>query len=183
MAMSFRLQLVSPANFRPTQGFIPFFWWISSKNYRPEYSNIFHFAGGKLIASVTSISGVLVLAFPITMIVEKFGIAYDTTNHNAVPTFSQLAQPRRRRRKFWNLNFKVKITERFQMMKLNSILEFIQLKYRWFSTWKHQILIVGETRQGLTRADNWNANNWSPIAIGDRAHGWLCMLWLLALLS
>lgn len=34
-------------------------------------------SGGRLIASLTSISGVLVLAFPITMIVEKFGVAYN----------------------------------------------------------------------------------------------------------
>jgi len=33
---------------------------------------------GKLIASCASISGVLVLAFPITMIVENFSKTYDT---------------------------------------------------------------------------------------------------------
>ncbi len=36
--------------------------------------------GGKLIASMTSVSGVIVLAFPVTMIVTNFNILYQQCN-------------------------------------------------------------------------------------------------------
>ncbi len=41
------------------------------------------FLGGKLVASVASISGVLVLAFPITMIVDNFARSYDKEGETA----------------------------------------------------------------------------------------------------